>query len=248
MIQRFQNKTCLVTGGTRGIGEAIVRRFSAEGAAVVFTYARNHDLADKLVSELENTSCLQCDGSQRDEIQALLARLKDSGRQVDVLVNNAGITANMYLPMTSDEDWNRVLQTNVTAVFNWTREVVRSMMMRRAGVIVNIASVSGLFGVPGQSAYGASKGALLAFTRAVAAETGEKGIRVNAVVPGFISTEMTAKIPRQYQRKYIDRIGMKRFGSVEEVAGAVSFLASDDASYITGQTLIVDGGLTAVVG
>ena len=170
--------------------------------------------------------------------------LADAGK-IDVLVNNAGITADMFLMLMPADDWNRVIDTNLNGAFRWCKAVTRPMLGARRGVIINIASIAGLVGVMGQTNYAASKGALLAFTRALAAELGVKGIRVNSVVPGFIETDMSARVPRQIKQKNLEHIVLKRFGKPEEVASAVTFLASDAASYIMGQSIVVDGGLTA---
>jgi 3-oxoacyl-[acyl-carrier protein] reductase len=151
----------------------------------------------------------------------------------------------MLLPVA---DWMKVMDTNINGAFRWSKAVIRSMLMVRRGAIINVSSISGLVGVAGQTNYAASKGAIISFSRALAAEVGAKGIRVNTVVPGFIETDMTARIPRDIKRRNLDRIPLKRFGQPDEVAGAVLFLASDIASYIMGQTLVIDGGLTATAG
>ncbi len=247
MSEKLKDKSAIVTGGSRGIGRAVVRAFHAAGAQVVFTYLKNDAAAERLVGELPGVVSIKCSGHDKTEVAEVISRMKQDYSRVDILVNNAGITSNVYFPMMQTEQWDSVMKTNVQAVYNWTWEAIRPMLANRSGSIINIASVSGIFGVPGQAAYGASKGAVLAFTRALAAECSAKNVRVNAVVPGFIQTDMTATIPRPIRRKYMDRIGMKRFGTPEEVARAVLFLASDDASYITGQTLVIDGGLTTTV-
>jgi 3-oxoacyl-[acyl-carrier protein] reductase len=242
----FENKVVLVTGGSRGIGRAIVERFASRGARVFFTYHQREDQALEVAAACgaEKLQCSQTDGPAIDgAVQQIVAA---AGR-IDVLVNNAGITRDQWLMLMPAEDWNLVLDTNVNGVFRWCKAVSRVMLGARQGVIINLASISGLVGVAGQTNYCASKGALLAFTRALAAEIGGKGIRVNAVVPGFIETDMTAKVPKPIREQNLQRILLKRFGRPAEVAGAVTFLASDEATYIMGQTLVVDGGLTAAV-
>ncbi len=165
--------------------------------------------------------------------------------KIDVLVNNAGITADMFLMLMPEEDWNRVIDTNLNGVYRWCKAVTRPMLRVRRGVIINLASIAGIIGVMGQTNYAASKGALLAFTRALAAELGSRNIRVNSVAPGFVETDMSARVPRQIKEKNLERILLKRFGRPEEIAAVVAFLASDAASYIMGQCVVVDGGLTA---
>jgi 3-oxoacyl-[acyl-carrier protein] reductase len=241
----FENKVVVITGGSRGIGRAIVERFTALGARVFFTYHQRDDQAREVATACgaENIQCPQSDAAA---IDAAVQQIVSSTGKIDVLVNNAGITRDNWLMLMPAEDWNNVLDTNIGGAFRWCKAVSRLMLGVRAGVIVNIASISGLVGVAGQTNYCASKGALLAFSRALAAELGPRGIRVNAVVPGFIETDMTAKVPKPIREQNLKRIVLKRFGRPAEVAAAVTFLASDDASYIMGQTIVVDGGLTAI--
>ena len=234
----------IVTGGSRGIGRAIVERFAAQGARVFFTYHQHGEQAGQ-VAAASGAEPIQCSQTDPEAIDAAVARVLGAAGKVDVLVNNAGITRDQFLMLMPAEDWNKVIDTNVSGAFRWCKAVSRPMIGARSGVILNVASVSGLVGVPGQTNYAASKGALLAFTRSLAAEVGSRGIRVNSVVPGFIETDMTAKLPRQIKERSLERIVMKRFGQPAEVAAVVVFLASDSASYITGQMVVVDGGLTA---
>ena len=233
----------IVTGGSRGIGRAIVERFAAQGARVFFTYHQHGEQAGQ-VAAASGAEPIQCSQTDPEAIDAAVARVLGAAGKVDVLVNNAGITRDQFLMLMPAEDWNKVIDTNVSGAFRWCKAVSRPMIGARSGVILNVASVSGLVGVPGQTNYAASKGALLAFTRSLAAEVGSRGIRVNSVVPGFIETDMTAKLPRQIKERSLERIVMKRFGQPAEVAAVVVFLASDSASYITGQMVVVDGGLT----
>ena len=243
---RFRDFVVLVTGGSRGIGQAIVERFAAEGARVFFTYHQHEERA-KQVAEATGAAPLRCHQSDAAAIESALEQIVSAAGKLDVLVNNAGITSDQFLMMMPPADWEKVLDTNLNGAFRWSKAACRPMLMARRGSIINVASVSGLVGIPGQANYAASKGALLAFTRSLAAELGTKGIRVNAVVPGFIETDMTARMPRSIKQQSQDRIALKRFGKPAEVAGVVAFLASDDASYILGQTVVVDGGLTATV-
>jgi 3-oxoacyl-[acyl-carrier protein] reductase len=242
----FSGKVALVTGGSRGIGKAVVEDLRRRGATVYFTYHRHEEAAAQtaLATGSEKILCSQADAAAIDAAVESIVR-KDG--KIDILVNNAGITSDQYLMMMPVDEWNRVLDTNLNGAFRFAKAVVRPMMNAKQGVIVNIASVSGLVGIGGQTNYAASKGALLAFSRSLAAELGPRGIRVNAVVPGFIETDMTAKMPRQIKQRNMDRILAKRFGTPQEVAAVVAFLASDESSYIMGQSIVVDGGLTATV-
>ena len=242
----FEDKVVIVTGGSRGIGRATVERFAGLGARVFFTYLRQSEAAEEVARET-GAKGIACDQTDAEGIVTVVdGIMKDAGR-VDVLVNNAGISADGYFVMMPFESWQKVIDTNLNGAFRWAKAVVRPMLTAGGGCIVNIASVAGLVGIPGQTNYGASKGALIAFSRGLAAELGPKGIRVNAVLPGFVETDMTARIPRDVKRKNLRRILLERFGSPGEVAGVVAFLASEDASYIVGQTIVVDGGLSSTV-
>lgn len=242
----FSDKVVIVTGGSRGIGKAVVAAFSREGAKVFFTYHKN-DKAAEAVSQEYKTTALKCPQSDWDAIENAVDTIIAETGKIDILINNAGIKADTFLMMMPLEEWSKVLDTNINGAFRWAKAVSRSMINAKSGVIVNIASVSALVGIGGQTNYAASKGAIMAFNRSLAAELGPKGVRVNAVVPGFINTDMTAVIPRQIRRENKERILLKRFGNAQEVASVVSFLASDKASYITGQAIVVDGGLTGTV-
>ncbi|MGD1086146.1 MAG: 3-oxoacyl-ACP reductase FabG [Verrucomicrobiota bacterium] len=246
MNRPFENKVVVVTGGSRGIGRAIVERFAAQGARVFFTYHQREDQAREVAAGC-GAEKIQCAQGDANAVDAAVRQVVAAAGRIDVLVNNAGITRDNWLMLMPAEDWDKVLDTNLHGAFRWCKAVSRVMLGARAGVIINIASISGLMGVAGQTNYCASKGALLAFTRALAAELGMRGVRVNAVVPGFIETEMTAKVPKPIRDQNLQRILLKRFGKPAEVAAAVTFLASDGASYIMGQTIVVDGGLTATV-
>jgi len=239
-------KSVIVTGGSRGIGRAVVARFARDGAKVYFTYHKHEEAAGETAAACGATA-LRCPQSDAGAIAGVVDRVVGETGRVDVLVNNAGIARDQYLMMMQPEDWDRVIDTNLNGSYRWCKSVSRPMMEARSGAIVTVASVSGLVGIAGQTNYAAAKGALIAFSRSLAAELGPKGIRVNTVVPGFIETDMTARMPRQIKQQNIDRILLHRLGKADDVAAAVTFLASEDASYIVGQTLVVDGGLSATV-
>ena len=244
MSREFEGQVVVVTGGSRGIGRAIVERFAAQGAKVYFTFHQNAEAAAQVAAATQ-AEAIQCSQNDAEAINAAVEKIIVASGKIDVLVNNAGITADTFLMLMPAEDWNRVIDTNLNGVYRWCKAVTRPMLGARRGNIINLASIAGLVGVMGQTNYAASKGALLAFTRALAAELGAKNIRVNSVVPGFIETDMSARVPRQIKQKNLDHIVQKRFGKPEEIASVVTFLASEGASYIMGQSIVVDGGLTA---
>ncbi len=239
-------RSVIVTGGSRGIGRAVAARFAREGAKVYFTYHQHEEAAAQTASSC-GAIAGRCPQSDSEAIAGLVDRVISETGRVDVLVNNAGISRDQYLMMMPAEDWDRVIDTNLNGVYRWCKAVSRPMMEARSGAIVMVASVSGLVGIAGQTNYAATKGALIAFSRSLAAELGPKGIRVNTVVPGFIETDMTARMSRQIKQQNLDRILLRRFGVADDVAAAIAFLASEDAAYIVGQTLVVDGGLSATV-
>jgi 3-oxoacyl-[acyl-carrier protein] reductase len=244
MSREFEGQVVVVTGGSRGIGRAIVERFAAQGAKVYFTFHQNAEAAAQVAAATQ-AEAIQCSQTDAAAINAAVDKIIAAAGKIDVLVNNAGITADTFLMLMPADDWNRVIDTNLNGVYRWCKAVTRPMLGARRGNIINLASIAGLVGVMGQTNYAASKGALLAFTRALAAELGAKGIRVNSVVPGFVETDMSARVPRQIKQKNLDHIVLKRFGKPEEIASVVTFLASEGASYIMGQAIVVDGGLTA---
>lgn len=242
----FSNKIALVTGGSRGIGRAIVEEFRRKNATVYFTYHRHEEAAQE-TAQKTGANKLLCPQADAEAVEKAVDGIVTAEGRIDILVNNAGITSDGYLMMMPFDEWNKVMDTNLNGAWRFAKAAVRPMMSAQKGVIVNIASVSGMVGIGGQTNYAASKGAIIAFTRSLAAELGPRGIRVNAVVPGFVETDMTAKMPRQIKQQNLSRILAKRFGTPREVASVVSFLSSDDASYIIGQAIVVDGGLTSTV-
>jgi 3-oxoacyl-[acyl-carrier protein] reductase len=234
----LEGKSALVTGGSRGIGAAIARELAAAGATVVVGYRSGKDEAESLAGEIGGKA-VQADVAVADEAK----RLVEEAGDVDVLVNNAGVTRDGVLARMTDEDWRTVLETNLSAAFYTCRAVTRGMMKRRAGAIVNLSSIVGIHGNWGQTNYAASKGGIIAFTKSLAQELGSRGVRANVVAPGYIKTRLTDAIPEEAQTKMLDLTPLGRFGDPEDVARAVRFLCSDDASFITGEVLVVGGGL-----
>lgn len=242
----LKGKVAVVTGGSRGIGRAIALRLSAEGANVVIC-GRNPEAAQAVVDEIKTAGAegvaVAADISRESDADGLIQTgIKHFGR-LDILVNNAGITRDGLLIRMKEEDWDTVLDVNLKGAFFTTRAALRPMLRAQSGRIVNISSVAGTMGIPGQANYSAAKAGLIGFTKAVAREVASRSITVNAVAPGFIETEMTAVLSEDRKRSYLSQIPMGRFGDSTEVAALVSFLASDAASYITGQVITIDGGL-----
>jgi 3-oxoacyl-[acyl-carrier protein] reductase len=247
-MNRLEGRVALVTGGSRGIGAAIAARLAAEGASVAIGFAGREEAASEVVSAIERAGgcavALQGDISDPEASAALVERTVSEHGRLDVLVNNAGITRDGLLVRMSDDDWHAVIETNLSGAFYTTRAASRIMMKQRAGSIVNIASVVGMMGNAGQVNYAAAKAGLIGMTKTVARELAGRGVRANAVAPGFIETDMTASLPDAAREGALSMIAMRRMGSVEDIAAVVAFLASDDAAYITGQVIAVDGGMT----
>ena len=240
-------KAALVTGGSRGIGKAIGLRLARQGADVAFSYRGNAEAAKATADEIESidTKALSIQGDVKDpeSAEAVVKAALDAFGKVDILINNAGITRDDLIMRMSEEAWRDVLETNLFGAFWMTKDVTRPMLKARAGRIVNITSVSGQAGQMGQANYSSAKAGLIGLTKATARELASRGITVNAVAPGFVLTELTQNLPEALQNELIARTPLGRFGTVEEIADAVAFLASDEARYITGQVLAVDGGL-----
>ncbi len=242
----FAGKVAIVTGGSRGIGRAIVEAFCAQGAKVYFTYKSNEDLAKELAAKT-GALALKCNQENPAEIEEVSDKIFANEGKIDILVNNAGITKDAMSLMMPEADWSAVINTNLNAAFFWSKNVAKKMYTQRSGSIIFISSVSGLIGISGQANYSASKAGMLALSRTFAAELGAKGIRVNSICPGFIDTDMTSKLPKDFVRNQKERISLKRFGKPEEIANVALFLASDAAAYITGQNIVADGGLSSVI-
>lgn len=243
----LQGKTAVVTGGSRGIGRAVAVALAAEGAGVAVVFAGNKAAAAETVRIIENAGgtavAVQCDVADEAAVADMIKKVQEKFGSVDILVNNAGITRDGLLMRMKSDDWNAVINTNLTGVYNCTKGVTKMMMKQRSGSIINMTSVVGETGNAGQANYAAAKAGVIGFTKSVAKELASRGIRVNAVAPGCIDTDMTAVLSDAVKEEMIKTIPLGRTAAPEEVAQAVVFLASDRAGYITGQTLNVDGGM-----
>jgi 3-oxoacyl-[acyl-carrier protein] reductase len=239
----LSGKTAFVTGSTRGIGHAIARAFHGAGASVAVV-GRDIERARAAAAELgERTVAVACDVARADQVEAALAEAEKALGPVEILVNNAGLTRDNILLRLTDADWDTVLDANLKGAFHTTRAVIKGMMKRRSGRIINVTSIVGLIGNKGQANYAASKAGLIGFTKSVAREYASRGVLVNCIAPGFIETDMTGALPDEARATLLEDIALGRLGRPEDVAGAALFLASDLAGYITGQVLVVDGGM-----
>ena len=234
----LEGKNALVTGASRGIGRAIATELARAGAAVVIGYRSGADEANALASEVGGRA-VQADVSSAEDA----ARLVEEAGDLDILVNNAGLTRDGLLARMSDDDWRAVIETNLSTVFYTCRAVCRPMMKKRSGSIVNVSSIVGVHGNWGQTNYAASKAGIIGFTKSLARELGSRGVRANVVAPGYVKTQLTDVLPEEATKAMLDNTPLGRLGEPEDVAGAVRFLCSDEASFITGEVLLVDGGL-----
>ncbi|MEM6966358.1 MAG: 3-oxoacyl-[acyl-carrier-protein] reductase [Bacteroidota bacterium] len=248
-MKLLENKVALITGGSRGIGEAIVRRFVEEGATVAFTYHSSSEKADQIVADLVATGAkvkaYQSDASSFEQAEALVKEVLADFGSVDILINNAGITRDNLMLRMSEAQWDQVMTTNLKSVFNLTKQIIRPMMKNRRGSIINMSSVVGVFGNAGQANYAASKAGIIGFSKSIAKEIGSRNIRCNAIAPGFIGTDMTDELDEKTKEAFLTNIPMKRLGNAKEVADVCVFLGSDMSSYVSGQTISVCGALNS---
>lgn len=244
----FSGKTVLITGGSRGIGKSVALAYGAEGANVVVNYTSNPQKAEEVVAEIKafgvEAMAISCDVSDDSAVERMIETIEKEFHTIDILVNNAGITRDGLLIRMKDSDWDQVMDINLKGTYLCTKHVGKKMLKRKSGNIVNITSVVGLTGNAGQSNYSASKAGVIGFTKSVAKEFAVRQIRVNAVAPGFIATDMTEKLSQEVIETYKTAIPLGRMGDPEDVAKAVLFLSSDQSSYMTGQIITVDGGMT----
>lgn len=246
-MKLLENKVALVTGASKGIGRAIAQRFIEEGAKVAFTYLSSVERGETLEKDLAalggEAKGFRSDASSGEQAEQLIQDIVAHFGQIDIIVNNAGITRDTLMLRMSEEDFDQVISTNLKSVFNTTKHAQRYMLKQRSGSIINISSIVGIKGNAGQANYAASKAGIIGFTKSVALELGSRGIRCNAVAPGFIETEMTGVLDEKVVQTWRDAIPLKRGGQPEDVANACVFLGSDLSSYVSGQVLQVDGGL-----
>ncbi|ETT85824.1 3-oxoacyl-[acyl-carrier-protein] reductase [Viridibacillus sp. FSL R5-0477] len=246
-MKKLEGKTAVVTGASRGIGRAIALELAEQGARVVVNYSGSQSKAEEVVAEITGNGgeaiAVQANVADADEVTALMKAATDTFGSLDILVNNAGITRDNLLMRMKEQDWDDVMNTNLKGVFLCTKAVSRQMMKQRAGRIINVASIVGVSGNAGQANYVAAKAGVIGLTKTTAKELAARNIYVNAVAPGFIATEMTDELPAEVKDQMLGQIPLAKLGDPKDVAKVVLFLASDDASYITGQTIHVDGGM-----
>ncbi len=243
---QFTDEVVLVTGSTRGIGRAVADAFAAQGATVIIV-GRSAEQAAQVVAEIkakgQKADGFGCDVTNLAQVVEMVNKILDIHKRIDILVNNAGVTRDNLLLRMDENDWDEVIKVNLKGVFNVTKSVSKPMLKARKGKIISIASVIGITGNAGQANYAASKAGVIAFSKSVAKELASRGITANVVAPGYIKTDMTDKLPEAVQQKVLEAIPLNRFGQAEDIAGVCIFLASKAADYITGQTIVIDGGL-----
>ena len=246
-MKLLQDKVALITGGSRGIGAAIVEKYAQEGAHVIFTYRSSAEKANALAEKVKtfgvNAMAIQSDASIYAEAEALIKNTLETFGKIDILINNAGITSDTLMLRMKEEQWDKVIEVNLKSVFNVTKHVLRPMMKNRGGSIINMSSIVGMTGNPGQANYAASKAGIIGFSKSIAKEVGSRNIRCNVIAPGFIETDMTDQLDEQTKDAYLKNIPLRRLGKAIEVANTCVFLGSDLSSYISGQTISVCGAL-----
>ena len=246
-MKRFENKIVLVTGAGRGIGASIAKRFASEGAEVIVNYSGNDEAAQKTVDEITATGGQaqknKCSVNDSESVKVMIDEIIKKFGRIDIPVNNAGITKDGLMLRMTDEDFDRVIDVNLKGTFNCTKYVSKYMLKQKSGKIINISSVVGLSGNAGQVNYSASKAGIIGITKSAAKELSSRGITVNAVAPGYVDTDMTKVLSDNIRNEILKNIPLQRMGNVEDISNCVAFLASEDASYITGQVISVDGGM-----
>ncbi len=244
----LKGRVALVTGGSRGIGKAIALKLAKHGADIAINYSRSDQKAKDVINNIEEIgvkgATFKADVSKLDETKQLIEKVENTLGKIDILVNNAGITRDNLLMRMSEDDWDKVINVNLKGTFNVTKSIIRKMIKQKQGSIINIASVVGINGNAGQCNYSSSKAGVIGFTKSIAKEVGKKNIRVNAIAPGFIKTDMTDKLSEKVKKEYIKTIPLKRMGTPDDIANIVAFLASDLSTYITGQVIVADGGMS----
>jgi 3-oxoacyl-[acyl-carrier protein] reductase len=243
----LSGKVALITGGSRGIGEAIVMKYAEEGADIAFTYVSSEEKALAVVAAAElkgvRVKAYKSDASDYAQAESLVNEVVETFGKIDILINNAGITKDTLMLRMSEEQWDQVMHVNLKSVFNLTKHILKPMMKNRSGSIINMSSVVGVFGNAGQANYAASKAGIIGFTKSIAKEVGSRNIRCNAIAPGFIETDMTHVLTDEQKKAYIDSIPLKRLGSGDDVANACVYLGGDMSTYVSGQVLSVCGAL-----